>query len=130
MSVVLGVEVHEEVFTESRALLEYGFAQYQYATVLDEGVAIAEAALPHEEDPLLLVAEERVGAALSRGQSLTATVVIDRALVLPVEAGEAVGRVELEVDGRSVGSVSIVTSRPVARPTLGSKIARFFSGLF
>jgi len=130
LSVVLGVEIHEEVFTESRALLEYGFAQYQYATILDEGLAIAEASLPHEEDPLWLVAEERVGAALSKGQSLTATVVIDRALILPVEAGEAVGRVDLDVDGRSAGSVSIVTSRSVARPTLGSKIARFFSGLF
>jgi hypothetical protein len=59
-----------------------------------------------------------------------ARVVIDHALVLPVKAGEVVGRVELTVDGASVGSVDLVTSREVKKPTLGAKIARFFAGLF
>ena len=130
LSVLLGVEVQGDVFTESRELLEYGFAQYQYATVLDEGAAIAEAYLPHEEEPLKLVAEERCGAALSKGQTLTATVVIDRALVLPVEADEVVGRVELSIDGQPVGHVDVVTARAAEKLTLGTKISRFFSGIF
>jgi hypothetical protein len=47
-----------------------------------------------------------------------------------VKAGEVVGRVELTVDGASAGSVDLVTSREVKKPTLGTKIARFFAGLF
>ncbi len=130
ISVVLGVEAHQEVFSESRDLLEYGFSRYQHVTVLDEGQAIAEASLPHEVEPLQLVAKEKASAALSQGQTLTATVVIDRAVVLPVDAGETVGRLELSIDGQSVGSVDVVTARAVEKPTLGSKIARFFSRLF
>ena len=129
VSVVMGVEPHEAVFTESLDLLEYGFARYQYVTVLDEGAPIAVASVPYEDEPLQLIAEEEVGQELSKGQTLTATVVIDRALVLPVEAGQTVGRVELSVDGQLVGSVDVVTSRAAERPTLGTKIARFFSGL-
>ena len=130
ISVVLGVEAHEEVFTESRDLLEYGFSRYKHVTVLDEGQAIAEASLSHEVEPLQLVAEEKASAALSKGQTLTATVVIDRAVVLPVDAGETVGRLELSIDGQSVGAVDLVTARAVEKPTLGSKIARFFSRIF
>jgi hypothetical protein len=47
-----------------------------------------------------------------------------------VEPGEQVGQVELTVGGESVGSVPLVTSRAAAKPTLGTKIARFFAGLF
>lgn len=128
LSVVMGVEQHEAVFTESLDLLEYGFARYQYVTVLDKGAAIAEASVPYEDEPLQLVAKEEVGQELSKGQTLTATVIIDHALVLPVEAGQVAGRVELTIDGQLAGSVDLVTSRAAERPTLGTKIVRFFSG--
>lgn len=130
ISVVMGVEPHDAIFTESLDLLEYGFARYQYVTVLEEGAAIAEASVPYEDEPLQFVAKEEIGHELSKGQSLTATVVIGSALDLPVEAGEVVGRVELSVDGQSAGSVDLVASRTAEKPTLGTKIARFFKGLF
>jgi D-alanyl-D-alanine carboxypeptidase (penicillin-binding protein 5/6) len=130
LSVVLGQPVHETCFTESQDLLEYGFSQRHFVTILDKGAAIAEAAVPNEALPLQLVAKDRVGKELSKGQSLTATVIIDRALAMPVEAGQAVGRVELTLDGQAAGSVELVTSRAVHKPTLGTKIARFFAGLF
>jgi D-alanyl-D-alanine carboxypeptidase (penicillin-binding protein 5/6) len=130
LSVVLGQPDNATCFTESSDLLEYGFSQYQYVTILDKGAAIAEATVPGEEQPVQLVAKDKVGKELSKGQSLTAKVVIDRALVLPLEAGQTVGRVELTVGGESAGSVELVTSGAAHRTTLGTKIARFFSGLF
>ncbi len=130
LSVVMGVGTHEEVFTESLDLLEYGFARYQYVTVLNEGAAVAEAQVPWEVEPLELVTAEEVGKELSEGQSLTATVTVGSDLKLPVEAGQAVGWVELSVDGVAVGTVDVVTTRACDKPTLGSKIADFFSDLF
>jgi D-alanyl-D-alanine carboxypeptidase (penicillin-binding protein 5/6) len=130
LSVVLGQPDHATCFTESSDLLEYGFSQYHYVTILEKGSAIAEATVPGEDQPVQIVAKEKVGKELSKGQSLTAKVVIDRALVLPVEAGQTVGRIELTVGGKSGGSVELVTSAAAHRPTLGTKIARFFSGLF
>lgn len=130
VSVVLGQPDHASSFTESEELLEYGFSQYPYALILDKGAAIAEGKVSDEEKPLEIVAKEKVGKGLAKGQSLTAKVVIDHGVVLPVKAGEVVGRVELTVDGSSAGSVDLVTSREVERPTLGTKIVRFFAGLF
>ncbi len=130
ISVVLGQPDKPTCFTESQDLLEYGLAQYPYALILDKGAAIAEAQMADEQQPLQIVAKEKVGKGLAKGQSLTAKVIIDRAIVLPVKAGEVVGRVELTVDGAPAGSVDLVTSREVKKPTLGSKIARFFAGLF
>jgi D-alanyl-D-alanine carboxypeptidase (penicillin-binding protein 5/6) len=135
LSVVMGTQTDgqpdkEKCATESAQLLDYGFAQYPYALILAKGAAIAEAVVPYEEAPLQIVAKEQVGKGLSEGQSLTATVVIDHELVLPVEAGQELGRVELSVDGNAVGSVPLVTARAASRPTLGTKIARFFAGLF
>jgi D-alanyl-D-alanine carboxypeptidase (penicillin-binding protein 5/6) len=135
LSVVMGTATNgqpdtEKCASESKSLLDYGFSLYPYALVLEKGAAIAEAVVRYEEEPLQIVAKEQVGKGLSKGESLTATVVIDRVLVLPVEAGVQVGRVDLIVGGESVGSVPLVTSRAAAKPTLGTKIARFFEGLF
>ncbi len=130
LSVVMGQPDHAACFAESRDLLEYGFSQHHFVTVIEGGAAVAQAVMPYDEPPLQLVAKDKVGADLSKGQSLAATVVIDRAIVLPVKAGVPVGRVDLSVDGQAAGSVEVVTSRAARRPTLGSKIARFFAGLF
>ena len=71
--------------------------------------------------------KEKVGKELSKGQSLTATVVIDRPLVLPVEAGEVgrPGRAE-PLMGRPRGRWIWSPLARCSRPTLGTKIARFF----
>jgi D-alanyl-D-alanine carboxypeptidase (penicillin-binding protein 5/6) len=130
ISVVLGQPDHPTCFTESQELLEYGLSQYPYALILGKGAAIAEAKVPGETEPLQIVAKEEVGKGLAKGQSLTAKVVIDHELVLPVKAGVVVGHLELTVDGNAAGSVDLVTGRDAKKPTLGSKILRFFSRLF
>jgi D-alanyl-D-alanine carboxypeptidase len=130
MSVVMGQPDHAICFTESQELLEFGFSQYPFALVLDKGAAIAEADVPGETEPLQIVAKEKVGKGLAKGQTLSAKVVIDHEVVLPVKAGVMVGHVELTVDGNPAGSVELVTGRDANKLTLGTKILRFFSGLF
>jgi serine-type D-Ala-D-Ala carboxypeptidase (penicillin-binding protein 5/6) len=130
ISAVLGQPDHGLCFTESKDLLDYSLSQYKYVTILEQGAAIAEAVVPYQDTPLQLVAKDKVGMGLSKGQTVTAKVVIDHPVILPVEAGQVFGRVELSVDGQSAGSGDLVASRSVGRPTLGSKIAHFFAGLF
>ncbi len=61
LSVVLGQPDHPTCFTESLDLLEYGFSQQHFLTVLDAGVPVAEAVMPYDEPPLQLVTKDKVG---------------------------------------------------------------------
>ena len=128
LSVVLGQPEHARCFTESRTLLDYGLSQYSLATILEKGEAVAEAVIPFQDESLRLVASEAVEAHLFKGQSVTATMVIDRPVVLPVEAGEVFGRVELLVDGADAGSVDLVAEVSVGETTLGQKLSFWSSG--
>jgi D-alanyl-D-alanine carboxypeptidase (penicillin-binding protein 5/6) len=131
VSVVLGAVDHPTCFKESKDLLEYGMSQYRYVTVLEEGAPLAEATIPyHSGDRLQLVTKAAVGMELYKTDSFTASVVVDKSLVLPVKAGDVFGRVEMSKGGQVVGTVDLVASQSFGKPTLGTKIANFFDDLF
>jgi D-alanyl-D-alanine carboxypeptidase (penicillin-binding protein 5/6) len=128
LSVVLGQPDHAHSFVESERLLEYGFSQYRYVVLAEQETPLAEAAIPyHLDERFLLVPETAVGRELYKDESLTATVFIDGPLVLPVEAGEVFGRIEVSVDGSSVSSVDLIASSSFGKTTLGTKIAYYLT---
>jgi D-alanyl-D-alanine carboxypeptidase (penicillin-binding protein 5/6) len=130
LSAVLGQPIHEVCFEESKTLLEYGLSQYRYVTLLDEGAAVAEAAVPyHLDKKLQLVPASPVGIGLYKDQSVTVSVVVDRPLVLPVTAGEAFGRIDLTVEGAVVDTIDLIASESFSDTTLGTKIAYYFTRL-
>jgi D-alanyl-D-alanine carboxypeptidase (penicillin-binding protein 5/6) len=123
ISVVLGQPDPDICWNESEALLEYGFSQYKHLTLLDDGVAVAEGAVPYElEGTLELVTRSAVDIELYKDDEVTASVTLDKPLVLPVEAGETYGRVVLTIDGEAVDTVDLVASRSFGKTTLGSKL--------
>jgi D-alanyl-D-alanine carboxypeptidase (penicillin-binding protein 5/6) len=128
LSVVLGQPDKETCFAESEALLRYGASQYRHVVLADQGVPLAEAAIPyHLDETLQLVPETAVEMELYKDETLTATVVVDGPVVLPVEAGDVFGRVDLAVDGSVVGSVDLVASQSFGETTLGTKIAYYLT---
>jgi D-alanyl-D-alanine carboxypeptidase (penicillin-binding protein 5/6) len=130
LSVVLGQPLHDLCFEESKTLLEYGFSQYRYVTLLEKGVAVAEAAVPyHLDEKLQLVTADIVGMGLYKDDSVTASVVMDRPLVLPITAGDVFGRVELSVGGEVVETVDLAASQSFGETTLGTKLAYYFTRL-
>jgi D-alanyl-D-alanine carboxypeptidase (penicillin-binding protein 5/6) len=128
VSVVLGQPSQDACFVESRSLLEYGMSQYRYVTLIAEGSPLAEATLPyHLADKARLVAETTVGMELYKDDSVTATVMVDRPLVLPVEAGDVFGRVELSVDGSVVDTIDLVAAASISKTTLGTKLVYYLT---
>ncbi len=128
ISVVLGAVDHATCFGESKSLLEYGMSQNRYVTLLEQEVPVAEALLPyHVDEKLQLVPETEVGAELSRDDTVTASVTIDKQLVLPVTAGDVFGRVELSVDGVVVGTVDVVAAESAGETTLGTKLVYYLT---
>ena len=130
ISVVLGQPIPDVCWAESRALLEYGFSQYRYVTLMQRGAPVAEASVPYQLDGRVqLVTADEVGIELYKDESVTASIALERPLVLPVAEGEVFGRVTLTRDGDAAGSVDLVAAQSYDKTSLGSKVAYFWRRL-
>jgi D-alanyl-D-alanine carboxypeptidase (penicillin-binding protein 5/6) len=130
ISVVLGLPSTQVCWEESRTLMEYGFAQFKHVTLLEEGTVVAEAEVPYQSDGVVqLVTESTLELELYKKDSVTASIAVERDLVLPVTEGEVYGHVSMTVGGEVVGTVDLVADRSFEKATLGSKISHFFGRL-
>jgi serine-type D-Ala-D-Ala carboxypeptidase (penicillin-binding protein 5/6) len=130
ISVVLGQPSTSVCFAESRTLMEYGFAQYRHVDLLEQGAVVAEAEVPyHVNGTVQLVTETAVGMELYKNDSVTTSISLDKPLVLPVEKGDAFGRVTLTVEGEVVGTVDLVAAQSFGKTTLGTKLGYYFDRL-
>jgi D-alanyl-D-alanine carboxypeptidase len=130
ISVVLGQPEPDVCFGESKALLQYGLAQYRFVTLLDKGVVVAEAKVPYQLDGVVqLVPADAVDMELYKEDSVTTSIVLEEPLVLPVTAGEVFGEVTLTVDGAVVDTVDLVAAQSYGKTSLGSKIVYFWQRL-
>ena len=127
ISVVLGQPSSEVCWDESQTLLDYGLGQFRHVTFMEEGTVVAESQVPYQtEGALHLVTDGTLETDLYKDDEVTTSVKLDRALVLPVEAGEEFGEVVLSVDGETVGTVALVADRSLDKITLGAKVAYFW----
>ncbi len=130
ISVVLGQPKTSVCFSESKALLLYGFSQYRYVDLMQKGVVVADAEVPyHLDGRLQLVTASDVHVELYKNQSVTASVVVDRPLKLPVRAGEVFGKVTVTVDGKVVGTGDLVAAQSYDKTSLGGKVAYYWHRL-
>lgn len=130
VSVLLGQPVSEVCWNESQALLLYGLGRYRHVILMEQGTPVAEAEAPYQREGVVrLVTAEAVETDLYEDDEVTTTVRLERQLALPVEAGEAFGRVVVSLKGETVGSVDLVIDRSFADVTLGTKIA-YYVGRF
>jgi D-alanyl-D-alanine carboxypeptidase (penicillin-binding protein 5/6) len=130
ISVILGQPSTSLCFSESKALLLYGFSQYRFVDLLDKGTVVAEAEVPYHLDGLLqLVTADSLQMELYKTETVTVSPVIDRPLTLPVQKGDVFGKVTLTVDGSEVGSVDLVAAQSFEETRLGRKVAYFWGRL-
>jgi D-alanyl-D-alanine carboxypeptidase (penicillin-binding protein 5/6) len=128
--VVLGQPVPSLCFDESETLLAYGLKQCRHVTLLDSGIAVAEATVPYQMDGTVrLVTKSAAETQLYKDDTVTTSIVIDRPLVLPVRAGDVYGRVTMTIAGESVGEVDLVASASYDETKLGSKVSYYFKRL-
>jgi D-alanyl-D-alanine carboxypeptidase (penicillin-binding protein 5/6) len=138
LSVVLGQPVSDLCFQESKQLLEYGFGQCRDLVLLQRGAVLGEATAPYGlEDPVRLVAAEGVTFEAYGGDEIETSIAADKALELPVVAGQPCGQMQVKVNGEVVKVVPLVADKPIAVPTLGTKLkygfirlGRWLAGIF
>ena len=128
VSVVMGAVTSAACSEDTTKLLEYGFSLYREQTLVEGGAPVAEISIPYELDrKLRLVAEKPLVRTLHLEEMVTQTVEYPEMAPLPVEAGQALGKVLCMVGEQVVGEVDLVAATGLAKPTLNDKLTYYWA---
>ena len=130
IAVVLGSADSATSFSESASLLQYGLGQFRSVNLIEKGVAVAEATVPHQADGTLeLVTDGALSTDMTADEVVTTEISIDKPLKLPIKAGETYGHVVVKAGDQEVGRVNLVAAKSFKALTLGSKLAYYWHRL-
>ena len=130
IAVVLGADSTDHRFQDAAALLDYGFGGWRVtepeAPVLDpvpvaRGMAPTVEVQAGESPSILLEAAET-------GQ--VETEVVLQELTAPIQAGEVVGQIHYQVNGKTVAQVDITAVSGVEAVTFSGALGRLLQALF
>lgn len=137
ISVVIGASSERVRAAESKKLLTYGFRFYQTLTPYEAHTKLIDQQVwMGEQSTIALGVDKAVSVTIPRGQSqnLEADFTLDSALRAPLAKGEQVGIVHLQLDGKEVATVPLVTLEDVAQGGFFSRmidhVKLFVKGLF
>jgi len=127
VAIVLGTPVSQTRFNEARAMLDYGFANYQRTAIANRGDLLGES-LPVRggaADTVELALGSGLSMLLKNGQQsgLRLELELPESVDAPVQAGDVLGTVNVLMDGRVIAKLSCVAASAVPRPG-------FIEGLF
>lgn len=117
ISVVLGTPSDNARTTESQKLLNYGFQFYESRLMYKQGQAVSQLKVwKGHDDSLAATVARDLYVTLPKGQHarLKASVVSQQPLIAPLAAGQEVGTIRFELDGRPVLSRPLITAKEVA----------------
>ncbi|MDP8949203.1 MAG: D-alanyl-D-alanine carboxypeptidase [Actinomycetota bacterium] len=128
ITVVLDAAGEEYRFEAARTALEYGFDDYERRALARKGQVYEELQLPfRREESVGLVAAKDVPGPVGPGLEVERRVTA-REAPPAAKGGQALGTVEVLVDGKSVGSSPLVTKRGYEEASLWQKIRYWTSG--
>ena len=118
IAVVLGAASGKERFAIARQMLDYGFANYRQYPVAKKGTRV-KGALPvtgGEKDGVALVLDGDLTLLVNRGdeQRLSLQPSLPESIAAPVEAGQAVGHVDVISEGRTLARIPVAAAESVA----------------
>ena len=130
ISVVLGQPDTDLCFGESKALLQYGLDQFRRLTLMEKGVAVAEANVPYQMDGKVeLITDGSLVTELGTDDVATTKITVERPLELPITAGETYGHAVASAGGKEIGRADLVSTRSFPAPTLGTKLVYYWHRL-
>lgn len=133
ISVVLGAPSDNARMIESQKLLNYGFQFYESRLMYRPGDAVSRLKVwKGHDDSLAATVSRDLYVTLPRGQHarLKARVVSRQPLIAPLAAGQQVGTLHFDLDGKTVLSHPLVTAREVAVAGLFGRLWDGFRLLF
>jgi D-alanyl-D-alanine carboxypeptidase (penicillin-binding protein 5/6) len=129
IAVVLDAAGEEYRFEAARTVLEYGFDNYEREPLARKDQVYEELQLPfRRKESVGLVAAKDVPGPAGPGLEVERRVTT-REAPPAAKTGQELGTVEVLVDGKSVGSSSLVTKRGYEEASLWQKVRYWASGL-
>jgi len=122
VSVVLGTASESARNAETLKLLDYGFSQFDSRSIALEGERLAAAEIRYQGEDLPLVAAHALEVGIREGQKLDTTTIAPAEVEGPIKKGKRLGKVEVTVDGREVGTVPLVARRSVDEASTVQKL--------
>ena len=132
IAVVLGAENSTDRFEGAKALLNYGFANYETVTpnfdsslITDVNVikGIEQSVTPQVEKVLPMTLETGTGAKIQPKINLALSV------EAPVEKGQVLGTLDFEIDGNVIASYNIVSPVEIRKINFGDMLMRLLRSL-
>ncbi|MGI6684871.1 MAG: D-alanyl-D-alanine carboxypeptidase family protein [Bacillota bacterium] len=127
IGVVLGVGVTNGHFTESMKLLNYGFNQFEFASIYKKGDKITSLDIGKGEvDQVDLVAAKNVGATKKKGEeiNLTTEIKVSEFMTAPIKKGTKLGEITVLKNGTPLETVDLIAVNDVDRGSFGRQIKK------
>lgn len=121
ISVIMGAEENKGHFTQSMSLQQYGFARYGYKEFYERGQNIGEVKISKGvKDSVKIVAEEKVGTIIPKGEDKGLDVRIDLPgyVDAPIEKGQEIGSAVILQNGKELQSIPLVAAEEVEKGSL------------
>ena len=137
ISVVMGTTSENARAAESQKLLAYGFRYYETLSLYNAGTELSKTRIwGGKSDEVGLGIAEDIKLTLPRGrqQDLQANMHINDVIKAPIEAGQALGKVTIELDGEVQAEADLIALQPVEQAgffaRIWDSIKLFFRNLF
>lgn len=137
IAVVLGTKSDEARATETQKLLAYGFRYYETVGLYKANTEVTKARVwSGKASEVVLGLPKDVRMTLPRGRTddLKANVHVNEVIKAPIIAGQELGSLTIELDGKVINTQPLVALTPVEEASffarMWDKIKLFFRGLF
>lgn len=122
IAVVLGSPTSNIRFSESKKLLDYGFAVYNSVPICKKGEIIQELKVEKGKDEKVnIIAKDELNALVKKGEesNITKEIVLPESLKAPFNQGEKVGEIiAKDNNGKQVGKVDLITENEVKKASI------------
>ena len=124
LCVVMKCKNQEICYTDSKALLQYGFDNYKYQTLAAQGDVVSDSKVYEAKDDKRVgfTVKEDISALLPSGVSLeeSVEVVIDLPDVIkaPIKKGDTIGKISYNYKGDMIGHTDLIATNDVDRNVL------------
>ena len=120
VAIVLGTPVSQTRFDEARAMMDYGFANYQRVVIANKGDLLGESLPVHggAADTVELALGSGLSMLLKNGQQsgLKLELSLPEYAEAPVLRGDVLGTVNVLLDGQLIAKLNCVSAADVPRP--------------
>lgn len=117
ISVVMGAE-GQNVYSDTTALFEYGFTNYQNVEILKKDQIVTTVSLKGSEEKINLLAAEDFSMVLSEAEkgNLKTKVITNDTIAAPISRDEILGEILVYADGEEVKRINLLSSEEIEAP--------------